>query len=134
VSAFGPETWLVAGGFWRGVVPAFEPPSDPALDAAPRGAALDEAELALRLTRSRLAALEAAIAAYAEETGTPPESLAELTRATSTHEQGFLESPALTKDAWGRDFRYRANARPALWSVGPDGADEEGQGDDVAAD
>ena len=37
-------------------------------------------------------------------------------------------------DAWGRPFRYEIrDGRPFVWSIGANGQDEKGAGDDIPA-
>lgn len=61
-----------------------------------------------------------------------------------TNEQGEKEPAVLTKhiDPWGHPYNYEyptqrfgdgtGDTRPAIWSNGPNGNDEQGEGDDIA--
>lgn len=104
----------------------------PDADAAAKvGAPLDDGSNgAEMLTRAQLVSLGVAIQVYQLDHGAAlPASLAELTRT----EQG---KPAYfsgdLKDGWGRAVRYRITEKGyQLWSLGSNGVDEEGEGDDL---
>lgn len=43
---------------------------------------------------------------------------------------GYVD--AVGRDGWGREFRYSADGSAyELWSIGPNGIDEKGEGDDL---
>lgn len=78
--------------------------------------------------------LQAGVVTYQIEQGRLPATLDELTAATETYSNGFLPNPArgLVPDPWGNPFVYRVDGEDfALYSAGPDGIDNGGEGDDV---
>lgn len=86
------------------------------------------------VTTERLRELKVAIVVYSADAGRYPETLEHLLRPTSNFPGGFLDGKPLPQDGWGRAFRYSATedgGRYQLWSVGPDGVDQAGQGDDL---
>jgi len=69
-----------------------------------------------------------------ENDGRFPSTLEELTAPTESYPRGFLEETELLEDPWGHPLRYeRTETEYRLWSVGPNGVDEDGGGDDVVA-
>ncbi|KAA3611601.1 MAG: hypothetical protein DWQ01_05795 [Planctomycetota bacterium] len=63
-----------------------------------------------------------------------PSSLSELVKPTEDYPFGFLPDPerGLANDPWGNPFRYKALADGyLLYSMGPNGVDESGAGDDI---
>ena len=77
--------------------------------------------------------LSSGIVIYKVETGFYPESLDILLKPTKDYPHGFLtDRTALPKDPWGRPYKYKRTATGyRLWSVGPNGKDEGGKGDDI---
>ena len=65
-----------------------------------------------------------------------PAALADLLKPTTNYPQGFLPRlGAVPKDGWQHELRYRVEPDGAsyrLWSVGPDGQDQSGSGDDLS--
>lgn len=106
--------------------------SSNAAQAPPAGDAPAPAEqttLALRQVRG-------ALAVYKNENGKYPGALVELTAASANYPRGYLSSGALPDDGWGQALHYElveSGARYRLWSIGADGADQGGAGDDVNA-
>lgn len=127
-ASFGPETWLALGatayGLWTGQALA-APVTPPAPSA---GAEVDA-------TAMRLADLRTGLAVFQLAAGSYPESLAELVVPTADYPQGFLEGASVPVDGWGRAFHYaRGEGSYILRSLGADGIDQGGDGDDVALD
>ena len=61
--------------------------------------------------------------------GSPPADLAELQKAEGGKPAYLLE---LARDGWGREFKYSVDGDTyKLWSMGANGIDESGQGDDL---
>ena len=55
---------------------------------------------------------------------------------TESYPRGFLDGPSLPADGWGRPYVYAVDEGGAgyrLRSVGADGVDQGGEGDDVRA-
>ena len=82
----------------------------------------------------RVLGLADPIAIYKLELGTYPESLSALLEPTPSFPNGFIGQATLPNDAWGRPFTYERSEDGTayrMWSVGPNGVDEHGHGDDV---
>ncbi len=77
--------------------------------------------------------LSSGLVIYKVETGFFPESLDILLKPTQDYPHGFLpDRTSLPKDPWGRPYKYKRTATGyRLWSVGPNGKDEGGKGDDI---
>jgi hypothetical protein len=110
---FGPQT---------ASAPAVAEPASP--DETPDGA-----------TRDGLRALRTALTVYEIDQGALPAELQRLVEPTANYPSGYLDGKtALEPDAWGRPFRYAladGGATYRLWSLGADGVDQDGAGDDV---
>ena len=82
-----------------------------------------------------LALLSDKLGVYHNDNDHFPAELSDLVRPTDSRPRGYLPEGAVPVDPWGRDFRYMADSKGAsfqLWSVGADGIDEEGKGDDIS--
>lgn len=87
-------------------------------------------------TLASLRAVKTGLAVYRAQIGSYPTKLATLVEPTTDFPQGFLDAREVPKDAWSRPLRYEVDAasgKPRLWSLGPDGVDQAGAGDDVVA-
>ena len=94
---------------------------------------------AIRTTRGQMQALETAILSYQMDLDQLPRNLEDLINdpGVSGWAGPYTHRGRMPKDAWGREFRYDPEGRhnPGsfdLWSVGPDGVDDQGEGDDIA--
>jgi hypothetical protein len=135
-ASFGPETWLgvagVGGAVFLGVRSSRSPqefefePGEPVEPAPPADAAKSEATRAtLQYLATRLAVYKLALERY-------PAQLADLAQPAASFPQGFLDGRPLPTDGWGRDFAYELTPTGfALRSLGPDGVDQQGGGDDL---
>ncbi len=94
------------------------------------------------VTRSALDGARLALEAFQEDVGRPPtvvealEVLAEppVDAAGAARWQGpYVESVEVFTDGWGRPLQYTIDADgfPLIYSVGPDGEDDQGAGDDI---
>lgn len=97
----------------------------------------------IRTTQTAISGVESALKMYNANRGSYPEGgndvLEMLTQASewqNRREAPYLESPAL--DAWNRPLNYewpntkqQDAFKPAIWSSGPDGRNDEGGGDDI---
>jgi hypothetical protein len=140
-SSFGPEMpWLLGAGAVGAVLAVFDvgPEVEPVLteegEAAP---VLVDAEpwapgdLEARALAD-LRSLRVALVVFASESGGYPATLEELRRPTKNFPEGFVTSDTTFRDPWGRPYRYEIRGEDLLlWSLGADGADEGGEGDDV---
>jgi hypothetical protein len=82
--------------------------------------------------------LKAACTVYKISTGGYPESLEALLAPLPDYEDGALPRDALPVDPWGKGYFFalevpagKRKPKPKLWSAGPNGIDENGEGDDV---
>jgi type II secretion system (T2SS) protein G len=142
-SSFGPETWLSLIGLGAGAVltlrdasPPDEvvlepdvvvPPEAPAEPAAPAKEA--------QATRESLSSLATAIAVYKLDQSRYPAKLDELLTKSARFPNGYLKQGVVPNDGWNRAFAYTLQSDGSdyrLWSKGPDGIDQGGQGDDLA--
>lgn len=103
---------------------AAKPQDAPAGDAPEKSATLK----ALRSVRTGLVI-------YKSQYSRVPASLDELVKGSDAFPKGFLETQEVPKDGWGHALVYAARAgEPAfdLRSMGPNGVDDQGNGDDVS--
>ncbi|MEM7307124.1 MAG: type II secretion system protein GspG [Planctomycetota bacterium] len=138
-AGFAWETWVGLAGLTANVMAVFageapvasgtvvvEPERPPAPEPA-GNAGLD--------TLMVLRDLRTSLTVYKLDAGAYPGSLDGLLKSTPNYPQGFLSGArALPMDAWGRPFRYAladGGGSYRLWSMGPDGVDQDGAGDDV---
>ena len=87
-------------------------------------------------TRARLQEVKLGLVIYKSDKGNFPPALAELLAPTASYPRGFLNSDALPTDGWGNALHYATEAGGTsyrLWSAGPDGISNGGDGDDVPA-
>jgi len=74
------------------------------------------------------------LAVYKLEAGRYPDRLEQLVEATESYPRGFLDGRELPLDAWQGPLSYSVTADGSgykLWSKGPDGLDQSGEGDDL---
>ncbi|MEM6671225.1 MAG: type II secretion system protein GspG [Planctomycetota bacterium] len=93
-------------------------------------------ELAAARTQESLVAIAVAIRLYElDHAGGSPGSLADLLQTTDSYPGGYLEGGSVPTDAWGRAFVYeRKDDGYALRSMGANGVDDAGAGDDLTID
>lgn len=87
-------------------------------------------------THAELARLQTGIIIYQILNDAYPSNLTQLLEA-SEDGQPYIDSPqaGLRQDAWGNDFIYQPTGDAfKLYSVGPNGQDEGGQGDDLTVE
>jgi len=89
--------------------------------------------------------INSALNLYRLHMGTYPEELEALTQSEDDLEDEekdkyggpYIQDPEKLKDAWGNELNYKfpgdvgGDAMYDLWSSGPDGDDEGGDGDDI---
>jgi hypothetical protein len=78
--------------------------------------------------------LSTRLAVFRLETGAYPGELAALVEPTENYPRGFLDGGAVPQDGWGRAFVYAVSDDATtyrLWSIGDDGVDQGGEGDDL---
>jgi hypothetical protein len=150
ISSFGPEvpalgTLLSLSALWLpGLIGAAglnsqdeEPQEDPqAGSVIGDGGAQGDAggpEPAIESTRSRLLGLRTGLELYHWDRLAYPESLSQLTEPSANYPQGYLKSVELPLDGWGQPFVYATTPAGGflLRSMGPNGQDDGGGGDDV---
>lgn len=132
VSSFGPEVPAVlAGSFLGGVATALR--FSPAMSSMQRKAtAIEESRSPERETEQVLRSVKIGLVVFKNARGGYPDELRELLEPTDAFPKGFLDGSRLPADGWGRPLRYAPHGDTfELWSVGPDGVDQGGAGDDV---
>ncbi|MHC5210984.1 MAG: type II secretion system protein GspG [Planctomycetota bacterium] len=84
--------------------------------------------------QKHLAEISAGMTVYKIAEGEFPGAISDLIKPLADYPQGCLGKTELPLDPWGQPYNFRLNAkgRPFLWSSGPDGADQGGEGDDIA--
>lgn len=106
-------------------------PRVPEDGAEPKPAGPGERDVTLAALRS----VRTGLAIYKSQFSRAPDTLDELLKGTEAFPKGFLDGGALPKDGWGRALVYAAReggAKYDLRSVGANGTDEQGGGDDVS--
>ncbi len=133
-SSFGPETWLglLGGGaaLGLGVRQAFTHDRVEA-EATARDAEVQEV---IDQTHAGLDELGTRLEVYRIESGRYPPALEVLLKPTPAYPRGYLPEGVVPVDGWGRDFVYVPAGDGlsfSLWSLGENGADERGNGDDL---
>lgn len=138
-SSIGPEVGVlsvlslgVSPFLMRSTVPSYEEDEwiESELMVAPAGApASEQSELAVA-TEASMMSISVAVKMYQlDHGGSPPADLAELQKAEGGKPAYLLE---LARDGWGREFKYSVDGDTyKLWSMGANGIDESGQGDDL---
>ncbi len=139
-SSFGLLTWGAGMGVlgFRAVGPQMMAPAMAPPVQAPDAVFHEERpnapekDASVDSTRAALRDLKSGLAIYKLESGSLPATLNVLVVATDDYPKGFLAEADLPQDGWGHTFRYVKEASGyRLWSVGPNGRDESGDGDDV---
>ncbi|MCE9594517.1 MAG: type II secretion system protein GspG [Planctomycetes bacterium] len=142
-SSFGPETWVafvggigatafIANARATEVVTVPEEPEEADEPDEP-----DAPSAEVLSSQIALASIETALAVFKVDTGKLPASLDELAKPTKNYPKGFFNGGALPKDGWGHAYRYAPSADKTsyrVWSIGADGVDQNGAGDDVASE
>jgi len=83
-------------------------------------------------TRASLRDIKAGIAIYKIEMSELPATMNLLVTPSEGYPKGYLGRLELPTDGWGRDFRYvKESSGYRLWSLGANGIDEDGAGDDI---
>jgi len=133
-SSFGPETLLGAvvgvGSLAVGVqqrtrhveVEQVQTEEDP------------ERAAAIEATQATLSEVATRLEVYRIENDHYPRTLAVLLEPTPNFPRGYLEREDVPNDGWERELHYQAStdgSSYSLWSLGENGVDEGGAGDDV---
>jgi len=137
-SSFGLLTWgaaLGAVGFRTavagpmGVGADFPAPQPAAVNVRAEPEPVDQGE---SQTRASLRDIKAGLAIYKIEKSELPATMDLLVTPSDGYPMGYLGSLEFPKDGWGRDFRYvKESSGYRLWSLGANGIDEDGAGDDI---
>ncbi|MFT5080668.1 MAG: hypothetical protein ACI9C2_000706 [Gammaproteobacteria bacterium] len=144
VGAFGPEPFLIGGiGITAGIV-AFSIVGQEPLGLAPPPQWTDRegAEIEVQVagiqadefeTKVTLALVDVGLLLYSIDKGDQPKTLADLVKTSKAYPNGYLGESMVPKDGWGNTLRYEAKAdgEYVLYSLGPDGVDNGGTGDDI---
>lgn len=157
-SSFGPEMFFVIGAAAKGIERGVEGGLKSALDAAEAPGAQTQRDAAngahadphasdakpapiapprnveREASLSALRSVKTGIAVYKAQSGSYPARLATLIEPTTDFPKGFLDTLEIPKDGWNHELRYELDTAAAtfrLWSVGADGVDQAGAGDDI---
>jgi hypothetical protein len=96
-----------------------------------------EREAAIARTELTLVEVATRLEVFRIETGRYPRELAEMLAPTDNFPRGYLERDSVPLDGWERGLVYLPSTDGtsySLWSLGEDGADQRGGGDDVKVD
>jgi len=143
-SSFGPETPLMMAGMMylgvgAGASRAEKPPAVETLSTQPTTPVVPAEQAAaetLTRTNKALRAVKTALAVHKSQAGRFANTLDELLVGTDAFPEGFLSDKKLPVDGWNRALIYRVaedGKSYELRSLGPDGIDQSGGGDDVKA-
>lgn len=83
-------------------------------------------------SKDRLAVISIVLDRYREDFGGYPKSLKALVVPSSNGRYFSVEKPF--NDAWGRPMVYKSGPPLLLYSLGANGVDDHGEGDDIAAE
>ena len=136
--SFGPEASLgvalLSTALFMGIATPARVETGAVESAIPETAVPDPAPQQIAITRSTLDYLRTRLAVYRLENQRYPPALGTLIESTPSYPKGYLKEQVLPPDAWGHALLYSTDAEGStfkLWSMGPDGVDQQGQGDDV---
>ncbi len=142
-SFFGPEVWaapLYLVGFfflieqpWEGGIGGGSPTARPVAEPAPPAEPVLDGRADTDSTQNALDSVRVGIEIYRIDTGTLPTALDDLNGTSQSFPDGYLGGGTVPDDAWGHALLFEAQADGSyrLWSMGANGIDEQGGGDDV---
>lgn len=144
VSAFGPEPLMLGGlGVTAGIV-AFGLVAQGPLVASPPSQWTDteDGEVELQVagvhtkefdTKVTLALVDVGLLLYSIDKGSQPTALADLVKTSKAYPDGYLGEAVVPRDGWGNPLYYepKGGGDYALYSLGPDGVNNNGAGDDI---
>jgi hypothetical protein len=138
-SSFGPETWLAILSGSGALALGIESRSTTTVVVRREERFEEDPERAAAIARTELTLAEVAtrLEVFRIESGRYPRELAELLVPTDNFPRGYLERDSVPLDGWERELVYLPSTDGgsySLWSLGEDGVDERGGGDDVRVD
>jgi len=83
-------------------------------------------------TKVRLQSLTTLLVTYKSKTGHFPTAAEGLGVAVDGANLGATARHSLVSDGWGAPFVYKTGTPPIIYSIGEDGLDNMGNGDDIA--
>jgi hypothetical protein len=85
------------------------------------------------LVQRHLGEISAGMTVYKISEGGYPGSIDDLVKPLADYPEGCLGKSEVPVDPWGNAYNFRLNERgkPFLWSSGPDGVSQDGEGDDI---
>lgn len=110
--------------------------SNPSESAPVPRAETTEADATKAATVVVLRRVKTGLAIYRSQFGRVPDTLDELLKGTEAFPKGFLDGDAVPKDAWGHTLVFSAQEKGTkftLRSLGANGVDDQGAGDDVTS-
>ncbi|MBI4879060.1 MAG: type II secretion system protein GspG [Planctomycetes bacterium] len=85
--------------------------------------------------RIDLSNLKAGVTIFKLQNSRLPDALEDLLQPTEAYPNGCLGPGGIPSDPWGNAYSYRrTESGYVLWSFGPNGADDSGEGDDLAVE
>lgn len=85
------------------------------------------------IVQEDISQLRAGVTVYKISVGSAPESLDDLVKPLPDYPNGCLGQAELPRDPWGNAYNYSVDGRRwNVWSSGPNGIDEGGEGDDIS--
>ncbi|MEQ8768049.1 MAG: type II secretion system protein GspG [Planctomycetota bacterium] len=133
-SPIGPEVYAAMGGlFGLGSVLWVSKSSEGFSIPEPAPSRTQPADDARTMAVRDIEQLTIAVTFYKiEHDGQLPKELSDLLRPTETYPEGVYSGKTLPNDPWGRRYVYRVDGnRFVIYSLGENGRDENGDGDDV---
>lgn len=83
--------------------------------------------------RAQLNEFRIALTLFKLENDDYPDRLEQLLEPSQSYPEGYLGRDKLPLDPWGHPYRYvKTDSGYVVWSIGPNGQDENGGGDDLA--
>lgn len=140
-SSLGPEMpWLLSAATVGAVASFFDVAApdtpEPLLVEEPERSPSVESGTPLERAEADLGTIKLALVVCASDQGRYPADLASLKRPSKNFPEAYLSAGSSLTDPWGNDYRYTVDAEGRefqLWSLGPDGVDQGGEGDDLVA-
>ena len=83
-------------------------------------------------TKARLQSLTTLLVTYKSKTGHFPTAAEGLSVAVDGANLGATARSSLVTDGWGAPFVYKTGSPPLVYSIGENGLDDLGDGDDIA--
>jgi hypothetical protein len=134
-SSLGPElSWILGAGSVGAALTFFDLGGEADFEDRARELRDDDLLDPAELTRANLDVVRMGLQVHVAAKGRYPARLEELRQSVEGFPEGILRPEQELLDGWGHPLHYEADAEGAtyrLWSVGPDGVEQFGEGDDI---